>query len=240
MSKATGDLLSYFDAKEVEGSPPPPSWNVAPTQDVPIVAERFNEDSIERHLLVARWGLVPSWAKDIKIGSKLINARSESILEKPSYRAAGRLGSREGGPILLHSYLARTAAAGYRACLSALFGALEHRVGSGLGSPATQRLPNEYSEMLGKKLNTKEGCLRRSPLQMKGVRHMVETGERCGHLIVRSGDRASPPPATKQDPEGQRLRGLFSFPRKRSAYPTAGDGGTMATWASSFTQGSRP
>ncbi|MGO4188555.1 SOS response-associated peptidase [Pseudarthrobacter sp. TAF60_1] len=88
MSKATGDLLSYFDAKEVEGSPPPPSWNVAPTQDVPIIAERLDEDSINRHLLIGRWGLVPSWAKDIKIGSKLINARSETILDKPSFRKA--------------------------------------------------------------------------------------------------------------------------------------------------------
>jgi len=88
MSKATGDLLSHFEAKEVEGSPPPPSWNVAPTQNVPIVAERLDEESIERHLLIARWGLVPSWAKDIKIGNKLINARSESILDKPSFRKA--------------------------------------------------------------------------------------------------------------------------------------------------------
>jgi putative SOS response-associated peptidase YedK len=88
MSKATGDLLSYFDAKEVEGSAPSPSWNVAPTQSVPIVAERLDEGTIDRHLLIARWGLVPSWAKDIKIGSKLINARSESILDKPSFRKA--------------------------------------------------------------------------------------------------------------------------------------------------------
>ncbi|WP_458781869.1 SOS response-associated peptidase family protein [Arthrobacter sp. D3-16] len=88
MSKATGDLLSHFEAKEVEGTPPPGSWNVAPTQSVPIVAERLDEGTIDRHLLVARWGLVPSWAKDIKIGSKLINARSESILEKPSFRKA--------------------------------------------------------------------------------------------------------------------------------------------------------
>jgi putative SOS response-associated peptidase YedK len=88
MSKATGDLLNHFEAKEVEGNPPPPSWNVAPTQSVPIVAERLDEGTIDRHLLVARWGLVPSWAKDIKIGSKLINARSESILEKPSFRKA--------------------------------------------------------------------------------------------------------------------------------------------------------
>lgn len=88
MSKATGDLLSLFEAKEVEGSPSPPSWNVAPTQNVPIVAERLDEGTIDRHLLIARWGLFPSWAKDIKVGSKLINARSESILEKPSFRKA--------------------------------------------------------------------------------------------------------------------------------------------------------
>jgi len=88
MSKATSDLLSHFEAKEVEGSPPGPSWNVAPTQNVPIVAERLDEGTIDRRLRIARWGLVPSWSKDIKIGSKLINARSESILEKPSFRSA--------------------------------------------------------------------------------------------------------------------------------------------------------
>ena len=88
MSKATSDLLSHFDAKEVEGSSPPPSWNVAPTQNVPIIAERLDEGTLDRHLLIARWGVIPSWAKDTEIGSKLINARSESILEKPSSRKA--------------------------------------------------------------------------------------------------------------------------------------------------------
>lgn len=88
MSRATGDLLRHFDAKEAEGTPPPPSWNVAPTQNVPIIAERLDEDAVERRLLVARWGLVPSWAKEVKIGSKLINARSESILDKPALRKA--------------------------------------------------------------------------------------------------------------------------------------------------------
>lgn len=72
MSKATGDLLAYYDAMEAESNAPAPSWNVAPTQSVPIIAERLEEDVIERKLLVARWGLVPSWAKDIKIGSKLL------------------------------------------------------------------------------------------------------------------------------------------------------------------------
>ncbi|WP_457965938.1 SOS response-associated peptidase [Arthrobacter sp. D1-29] len=88
MSKATGDLLAHFEARDVEGSPPPPSWNVAPTQDVPIITEKLDEDSVERRLLIARWGLVPSWAKDVKIGCKLINARSESILDKPAFRKA--------------------------------------------------------------------------------------------------------------------------------------------------------
>ena len=88
MSKATSDLLSHFDAKEVEGNPPGPSWNVAPTQNVAIVAERLDEGPLDRRLLIAKWGLVLSWAKDTKIGSKLINARSESILEKPSFRSA--------------------------------------------------------------------------------------------------------------------------------------------------------
>ncbi|WP_234754141.1 SOS response-associated peptidase [Arthrobacter ramosus] len=88
MSRATGDLLAYYDATEAAGSAPGPSWNVAPTQNVPIVAEKLSEDVLERRLLTARWGLVPSWAKDVKLGSSLINARSETILEKPSFRKA--------------------------------------------------------------------------------------------------------------------------------------------------------
>lgn len=48
MSKATGDLLGHFEANAIEGSPPQPSWNVAPTQDVPIIAERLDDDSVDR------------------------------------------------------------------------------------------------------------------------------------------------------------------------------------------------
>lgn len=51
MSKATGDLLSQFEAKEIEGSPPPPSWNGTPTQDILIIAERLDKDSVDRRLL---------------------------------------------------------------------------------------------------------------------------------------------------------------------------------------------
>jgi putative SOS response-associated peptidase YedK len=65
-----------------------PSWNVAPTQDVPVVLERVEDDARQRQLRSARWGLVPSWAKDVAIGSRMINARSETVLEKPAFRKA--------------------------------------------------------------------------------------------------------------------------------------------------------
>jgi putative SOS response-associated peptidase YedK len=63
-----------------------PSYNVAPTQEVAAV---LVEDG-ERRLRMLRWGLVPSWAKDPEIGSRMINARSETAPEKPSFRKAFR------------------------------------------------------------------------------------------------------------------------------------------------------
>jgi putative SOS response-associated peptidase YedK len=88
MARAVGDLLAEFDARLEEDVQLPPSWNVAPTDAVPIVLERLIEDHTIRQLHVARWGLVPSWAKDPGIGAKMINARSESVLEKPAFRKA--------------------------------------------------------------------------------------------------------------------------------------------------------
>ncbi len=64
-----------------------PRYNVAPTQRAPIV--RVGADG-RRQVALLRWGLVPSWAKDVKIGATLINARSETIAEKPAFRAALR------------------------------------------------------------------------------------------------------------------------------------------------------
>jgi putative SOS response-associated peptidase YedK len=63
-----------------------PRYNIAPTQPVAIV--RLNTQSVVREWALTRWGLIPSWAKDPSIGQKMINARSESVAEKPSYRAA--------------------------------------------------------------------------------------------------------------------------------------------------------
>lgn len=62
-----------------------PRYNVAPTQAVPIV--RRSDDG-GRQLAMARWGLVPFWAKDLKVGYRMINARAETVAEKPAFRAA--------------------------------------------------------------------------------------------------------------------------------------------------------
>jgi putative SOS response-associated peptidase YedK len=74
-----------------------PDYNVAPTRPVYAVMDREQRkaadgdkpgEGVARELRVVRWGLVPSWAKDISIGSRLINARAETVDEKPSFRRA--------------------------------------------------------------------------------------------------------------------------------------------------------
>jgi putative SOS response-associated peptidase YedK len=64
----------------------PPRYNVAPTQPIPVV----RLDNGKRQSALMRWGLIPSWVKDPKTFSLLINARSESVIEKPAFRAAMR------------------------------------------------------------------------------------------------------------------------------------------------------
>ena len=58
-----------------------PSFNIAPTQSTPIMI-----DHMGRHVKPMKWGLIPNWAKDESIGSKMINARSETLLQKPSFQ----------------------------------------------------------------------------------------------------------------------------------------------------------
>ena len=65
-----------------------PRYNIAPTQDVAVV--RSAPDGGGRALTRMRWGLVPSWARDSAIGARLINARAETVAEKPSFRDAYR------------------------------------------------------------------------------------------------------------------------------------------------------
>jgi len=87
-SRHDGDLLRDFQVASVVDPEPEPSWNVAPTDGGRVVLERLVDDQPDRQLRTLRWGLVPSWAKDLKIASKLINARSETVTEKPAFKTA--------------------------------------------------------------------------------------------------------------------------------------------------------
>jgi putative SOS response-associated peptidase YedK len=78
-------LAEHFDVDEVAlAEPSAPSWNVAPRAEVLTVVDKDRF----RRLARMRWGLVPSWATDPSVGDRMINARAETVLEKPAFRAA--------------------------------------------------------------------------------------------------------------------------------------------------------
>ncbi len=83
--RAAGEVARHFG---VTGAIPnlPPSFNRAPTQDGLVV--RRHPETGARHLDALRWGLVPRWAKDASGAARMINARSESVAEKPAFRDA--------------------------------------------------------------------------------------------------------------------------------------------------------
>ncbi|GGG28291.1 DUF159 family protein [Rhodococcoides trifolii] len=91
-TRSDADLSSMFDIASALDDELPPNYNVAPTDPVRIVLDRVLKDEPEdppvRQLRTARWGLIPSWAKDRKIGARMINARSESVTEKPAFKKA--------------------------------------------------------------------------------------------------------------------------------------------------------
>ena len=77
-------IQEYFDTTdEVDWEP---RYNIAPSQSVGII--RQDREKPERRFSLARWGLIPYWAKDSSIGNKLINARSETVGSKPAFREA--------------------------------------------------------------------------------------------------------------------------------------------------------
>jgi putative SOS response-associated peptidase YedK len=102
------ELLEEFSVqRDKVAEPLQPDYNVAPTKAVYAVVDRAesaddgtggagNEPEgagtgaglVERELRVMRWGLVPFWAKDVRIGSRMINARAETVAEKPAFRRA--------------------------------------------------------------------------------------------------------------------------------------------------------
>jgi putative SOS response-associated peptidase YedK len=68
----------------------PPRYNIAPTQPIPIVTARRETQGVARHFQLARWGFLPGFVKDAQTFPLLINARAETLAEKPSFRAALR------------------------------------------------------------------------------------------------------------------------------------------------------
>jgi putative SOS response-associated peptidase YedK len=78
------DLIELYNATAAESSTAPASYNVAPTQNVTAVIDRLttsDDDGVQRSLRPLKWGLVPFWANDPKIGSRMINARVETLAE---------------------------------------------------------------------------------------------------------------------------------------------------------------
>jgi putative SOS response-associated peptidase YedK len=85
-------LAAEFDVDDILDGLPGPDYNVAPTVVVPAVFERVDRagGSVRRRLTPLVWGLVPSWAKDRSIGSRLINARLETVADKSAFAKAFR------------------------------------------------------------------------------------------------------------------------------------------------------
>lgn len=75
-------LAAQYNAKAFKGEEWQGSYNIAPTQMIPVIVD----EPEGREIRLMKWGLVPFWAKDAKIGNSMINARAETIKEKPGFR----------------------------------------------------------------------------------------------------------------------------------------------------------
>jgi putative SOS response-associated peptidase YedK len=84
LTQSAEKITEFFGLSEV--SELAPRYNIAPSQLIAAIVQ--DKENQENKLKWMRWGLIPSWAKDTKIGYKLINARSETLTEKPSFRNA--------------------------------------------------------------------------------------------------------------------------------------------------------
>lgn len=96
-SRSPDDLVEEFEVDHIDirvdvRDRLEADYNVAPTKPVPAVLTRYphgrRDDPSVRQLTVVQWGLVPSWAKDQSIGSRLINARTETVADKPAFKRA--------------------------------------------------------------------------------------------------------------------------------------------------------
>ncbi|WP_040284120.1 SOS response-associated peptidase [Tessaracoccus massiliensis] len=85
------ELVEAFEISLIDGEVAEvtgPRYNIAPTDLVPAVVDRARDGEVTRKLVPLKWGLVPSWAKSPDGGARLINARVETVTEKPSFRKA--------------------------------------------------------------------------------------------------------------------------------------------------------
>ena len=82
------EIANWFAAEDAEGVEWGPSYNVAPQTFQPVV--RLNRDTGQREIVLMRWGLVPYWSKDAKIGYSTINAKAETVATAPAFRDAFR------------------------------------------------------------------------------------------------------------------------------------------------------
>ena len=81
------DLAIEFAAGVKDAAFTPSNWNISPTTVIPFISSD-DEKGVERSINTARWGLIPSWAKDASRQANAINARVESIAEKPTFKSA--------------------------------------------------------------------------------------------------------------------------------------------------------
>ncbi len=86
LTASGAELRALFEIENVPNLEP--RYNIAPTQPVAVV--RLDREGRQREFTLMRWGLIPSWAKDVGIGNRLINARAETLLDKPAFRTAFR------------------------------------------------------------------------------------------------------------------------------------------------------
>ncbi len=87
-SAGAEELMDFFEIDEKVDGLPEAAYNIAPTDPIAVVIERERDEGPRRLLTPMRWGLVPSWAPDDRGAARLINARLETVADKPSFRKA--------------------------------------------------------------------------------------------------------------------------------------------------------
>jgi putative SOS response-associated peptidase YedK len=88
MTDSAPDLAAMFDIEHEAGALPEPSWNVKPTEQIPIVLESMKSDPAVRRLEPARWSLVPTFSPELGSTFATFNARAETVADKPTFRTA--------------------------------------------------------------------------------------------------------------------------------------------------------